>query len=386
MRQSKSRFARVAAAIGLTAVMSFGLAACSSDGGSGGGSGAGAAASGEGSGSLEGGGQTIVMFMPSTATIYQSDEAASVKAEAEELGFEVKIFENKTDQTEQDQQVQQFIATGEVPAAFIWWPSNSQAGINSSRLLSQIAPVFQVNQSVLPEGEEYITAYAGVRAYGIGETAGDMLEAAREEALAAGKQLHSEEGNLIEITFPAGYQSGIDRHDGMLASTEDAPFNLLASEPTAAGFDSQGAFDIASQVIPKFSSEGIDFVFAQNLSMAAGVVTALEQNGLTPGEDVWVIAGNDAGDKTPLLNGQVYSAVIQSPVVEGKLIIQTVAKYLASGEVTDDVVNLELEATEPELTADAPAKTTYMPNPPIRLADIEGFEFWGLSYEELGSQ
>ncbi len=384
MRQSTSRLVRVAAAIGLTAVMGFGLAACSSDGTSAGGGSTSAA--GEGTGSLNGDGKTIVMFMPSTATIYQSDEAASVKAEAEKLGYEVKIFENKTDQTEQDQQVQQFIATGEVPAAFVWWPSNSQAGINSSRLLSQIAPVFQVNQSVLPEGEDYITAYAGVRAYGIGETAGEMLKAAREDALAAGKQLHSEEGNLIEITFPAGYQSGIDRHDGMLAATEDEPFDLLASEPTAAGFDSQAAFDIASQVIPKFSSEGIDFVFAQNLSMAAGVVTALEQNGLTPGEDVWVIAGNDAGDKTPLKNGKVYSAVIQSPVVEGKLIIQTVAKYLASGEVTDEVVNLELEPAEPELTADPPAKTTYMPNPPIRLADIDGFEFWGLGYEQLGSQ
>jgi ABC-type sugar transport system substrate-binding protein len=382
MRHTKSRFsraARIASALGLTAVLGMGLVACAPD--------AATPEPGESSsGSLDGNGQTIVMFMPSTATIYQSDEAASIKEETAKLGFEVKIFENKTDQTEQDQQVQQFIATGEVPAAFIWWPSNSKAGINSSRLLSQIAPVFQVNQSVLPEGEEYITAYAGVRAYGIGESAGEMLKAAREEAIAAGAELHSEEGNLIEITFPAGYQSGIDRHDGMTKATEDEPFNLLASEPTAAGFDSQAAFDIASQVIPKYLDEGVDFVFAQNLSMAAGVVTALEQNGLTPGKDVWVIAGNDAGDKTPLLNGKVYSAVIQSPVIEGKLIIQTVAKYLAAGEVTDDVVNLELDAEEPELTADAPAKTTYMPNPPIRVDDIEGFTFWGLTYEQLGSQ
>ena len=203
MRQTKSqfsRFARITSALGLTAVLGMGLAACAPD--------TATPAPGESSssGSLDGNGQTIVMFMPSTATIYQSDEAASIKEETAKLGFEVKIFENKTDQTEQDQQVQQFIATGEVPAAFIWWPSNSKAGINSSRLLSQIAPVFQVNQSVLPEGEEYITAYAGVRAFGIGESAGEMLKAAREEAIAAGAELHSEEGNLIEITVPAGYQ------------------------------------------------------------------------------------------------------------------------------------------------------------------------------------
>jgi ABC-type sugar transport system substrate-binding protein len=382
MRQSTSPFARtarIASALGLSAVLTLGVAACTPQA-------VAPQTSEAGSGSLEGDGRTLVVFMPSTATIYQADMAASLRAETKELGFEAKIFENKTDQTEQDQQVQQFLATGETPAAFIWWPSNAKAGINSSRLLSAVAPVFQVNQAVLPEGEEYITAYAGVRAYGIGESAGEMLKAAREDAVSAGKKLHSDKGNLIEITFPAGYQSGIDRHEGMLSATKDAPFDVLTSEPTAAGFDSQAAFDIASKVIPKYLDGGIDFVFAQNLSMAAGVATALEQNGLIPGKDVLVVAGNDAGDKKPLLDGRIYSAVIQSPVIEGKLIVRTAAKYLASKEVTDETVFLELDADAPKVTPDAPAKNTFMPNPPIRVSDIDGFKFWGLTYEQLGSQ
>jgi ABC-type sugar transport system substrate-binding protein len=371
---------KMIAVVGAGALVA-GLAACSSE--------SPAPAGTEGtssSGEINGEGKTIVVFMPSTATIYQSDWAGSARAEAERLGYEIKIFENKTDQTEQDQQVQQFLATGEVPAAFIWWPSNSQAGINSSRLLSQVAPVIQTNQAVLEEGEEYITAYAGVRAFGIGETMGEMATTAREEREADGVELSSDEGNVLEFTFPAGYQSGIDRHDGFLEATSDAPFNILQSEPNITGFDSQATFETASQVIPKFLGEGIDIVLAQNLSMAAGAVTALEQNGLTPGEDVLVIAGNDAGDKTPLLDGKVYSAVIQSPVIEGKLAVQTVARYVATGEVTDEEVFLELEAEEPELTATPPAKVTYMPNPAIRVEDIDGFQFWGLTYEELGSQ
>lgn len=381
MRHSllRNRLARTALAAAGVSALVLGLAACQSE----------TPAEPEttsGSGEINGDGQTIVVFMPSTATIYQSDWAGSARAEAARLGFEIKIFENKTDQTEQDQQVQQYLATGEVPAAFIWWPSNSQAGINSSRLLSQIAPVIQTNQAVLPEGEEYITAYAGVRAFGIGESMGEMAKVARDEIVANGGQLASPEGNVLEFTFPAGYQSGIDRHDGFIEATSDAPFNLLQSEPNITGFDSQATFETASQVIPKFLSQGIDIVLAQNLSMAAGAVTALEQNGLTPGEDVLVIAGNDAGDKTPLLEGKVYSAVIQSPVIEAKLAIQTVARYLATGEVTDDTVYLELEAEEPELTATPPAKVTYMPNPPIRVSDIDGFRFWGLTYQELGSQ
>lgn len=343
----------------------------------------GTAAVAQGSSELNGDGQTIVVFMPSTATIYQSDWAGSVRAETERLGFEVKIFENKTDQTEQDQQVQQFLATGEEVAAFIWWPSNSKAGINSSRLLSRVAPVIQSNQAVLPEGEEFITAYAGVNAFGIGESMGEMASVVREER---GADFKSPEGNVLEFTFPAGYQSGIDRSNGFAEATQDRPFNILQSEPNITGFDSQATFQTASQVIPKFREQGIDIVTAQNLSMAAGAVSALEQNGYTPGEDVIVIAGNDAGDKTPLLEGKVYSAVIQSPVIEGKLAVQTVARYLATGEVTDEVIYLELEAEQPELTATPPAKTTYMPNPPIRPEDIDGFRFWGLTYQELGTQ
>lgn len=372
-----SRTRKVLAVVAAGALL-LGASACSS-----GDSGSEPGAAGQSTGSLEGNGQSIVVFMPSTATIYQSDFAASAREEAKRLGYEIKIFENKTDQTEQDQQVQQFIATGETPAAFIWWPSNAQAGINSSRLLSQVAPVIQTNQAVLPEGEEYITAYAGVRAFGIGESMGEMAKTAREEA---GSALHSPEGNTLEFTFPAGYQSGIDRSDGFQEATKDAPFNLLQKEPNIQGFDSQATFNTASQVVPKFLGEGIDFVLAQNLSMAAGAVTALEQNGLTPGKDVYVIAGNDAGDKTPLLEGKVYSAVVQSPVIEGKLAVQTVARYVATGEVTDETVYLELEPEAPELKAEPPAKVTYMPNPPIRLQDIDGFKFWGLSYQELGSQ
>jgi ABC-type sugar transport system substrate-binding protein len=375
MTQRKG-FLRAAVSIFGAGVLVASMVACASD--------APAPAESEGAttGELDGGGKSIVAFMPSTATIYMKDWADSAKAEAKELGYELKIFENKSDQTEEDQQVQQFLATGEVPAAFIWWPANAKAGINSSRLLSQVAPVIQTNQAVLPEGEEFITAYAGVRAYGIGEAMGEMAAQARSEIA----ELHAPEGNVLEFTFPAGYQSGIDRQEGFKDATEDEPFNILQSEPNAQGFDSQGTFETASQVIPKFLGEGIDIVTAQNLSMAAGAITALEQNGLTPGEDVLVIAGNDAGDKTPLLDGKVYSAVIQSPVIEGKLAVQTVARYVATGEVTDETGNLELTAEAPELEATPPAKVTYMPNPAIRADEIDSFEFWGLTYQELGSQ
>jgi ribose transport system substrate-binding protein len=367
------------AVLSLFAVLLLGsLAACS-------GSGSGGGSKIEGTGKLEGDGKLIVAFIPSTATPYIGSWWKSTEAEAKRLGYDIKKYENKTDQTTQDQQVQQYLASPDKDlSAFIWWPSNAQAGIASSAQLSAVAPVIQTNQSVRPEGKKYITAYAGVNAHEIGVSMGTMAKQARDEWVAKGQKLHSAGGNVLEFTFPSGYQSGIDRHEGFLDGTKDKPFNVLQTEPTVTSFDAASTLTAASPVIAKYRGK-IDIVVAQNLGMASGVITALEQNGYHPGKDVLVIAGNDAGDKTNLQNGKVYSAVIQSPAVEGRLAVDTVAQYLATGKVTKKTVNLEVSADAPKLAVEAPAEVTFMPDPPIQWKDTAAFRLWGLAYDQLGS-
>jgi ABC-type sugar transport system substrate-binding protein len=384
MTQTKFRSLRglrAATATGAAILLGLSLTSCSVDS-----TGAGTGGSLQGTGSLNGGGKTIVVFMTSTASVYAADYAKSVRAEAGKLGYTVKIFENKIDQTEEDQQVQQYLASGEVPAAVIWWPSNAKAGIASSRLLSKVAPVIQSNQPIVPGGEEYISAYVGASSDIVGKNMATLAMSARDEAKKAGKALHSAGGNMLAFTWPAGYQSGIARHKAFLDATAAAPFDILQTEPNASGFDAQSAFQAASPVIPKFAGKGIDFVTTQSLGMAGGVITALEQNNLIPSKDLTVIAGADSGSKAPLLSGKVYGAVVQSGIIEGSLAVQTAAKYLAAGKAEDKTLTLEATPDAPELTVEAPAKTTYMPTPPIRAAEIGAFRLWGLSYEQLGTQ
>jgi len=325
--------------------------------------------------------KSLVMFMPSTANVYLAAAAAAARTEAAKNGYTLTVIENNFDQVEQDQQVQQYLASGGKPAAFLWWPATSAAGVNSNRQLAQVAPVIQWNQAIVPSAVPFVKAYAGVSDTGIGKVAGEQALKARDAAVEAGLQLHSPGGNLLEFGFAAGYQASVERHDAFTAATASAPFNLLHNEP--AGFDAQAAYRAASQIVPKYLAEGIDFVYCESNDLCVGVLTALEQNGLTPGKDVYVVAGTFSGDKQPLRDKLFSSTALQSPVIEGQLVIRTGIQYLRTGEVKPGTFQVPPDPTDPGLSDDPPYQATYMPNPAITPETIDTLRIWGLDINQL---
>jgi ABC-type sugar transport system substrate-binding protein len=367
--------AAAAAVLGLAACSSGGSAAQSSSG----------STSGTASGSLNGGGKTIVMFTPTQANTYIAGDLKGAREEAAKLNYKLTIYQNNFDQSQEDQQVQQFLASGVKPAAIIWWPSSEQAGINDTRLLSRIAPIIQINQGVSESGAQYVKAYAGVSDDAIGTIAGQEALKARTAYLAAGNKLHGSGGNLLEFSFNTGYEAGVVRSTSFLAATKSAPFTMLRNEPALGTLDAADGFSTGSQIVPEYRSKGIDFVYAQNLDMAGGVVKALEQNGLTPGKNVEVIAGNCSGNLQPLENGSVYSAVVQPPIIEGELAIRTAAQYLATGKVIPGSTTLAASPTEPAVTDTAPYAATYLPVGALTKANLASLEIWGLTGTTLCS-
>ena len=362
----------------LAACVALVLSGCSSSAGGGG-----AADSVAGTGSVTGDGGLLMVFMPSTSNVYLKAAAESIKTEADELDYEVKIVENDFDQTEQDQQVQEWLASAEEAEAVLFWPASAAAATNSIRQLSAKAPVIQWNQLVQDDAREFVSAYAGVSDLAMGRQAGVDALGALEELTASGRQWRGPGGkpNLIEIRFTAGYAAGDDRQTSFAEETGDA-FNVLAVEATPT-VDAQGGFAAASQVIPQYLDEGIDFVYTHSNDVANGVVQALEQNGLKPGEDVIVVAGTSSGDLTNLRSGKIWSAVLQPPVIEGQLVVRTAAQLLAAGEPTSGETTLPPDAEKPELTADPPSETTFMMSPQVTAENIDTIQIWGMSFEEL---
>lgn len=366
--------------IALAAALAVGIAGCST--------GTSTSSGGEqteGTGSLDGEGGLIKIFMPTTSNVYLAAAAKAAEAEAAELGFTSSVVENNFSQTEQDQQIQEWLATGEEAVAVAVWPASAANATASIRALSRVAPVLQFNQLIDPSAEEFIAiGMAGVSDIGIGDQAGKDTLAQIEKLTAEGYEFQGPDGlpNVLEISLGSGdYAAGEDRHNAFMDIVE-GKVNFLGREGSTE-FDAQGAFKAASTAIPKYLSEGIDIIYVQTNDMGNGVVQAAEQNGLKPGEDVFLMTGTSSGSTANLREGKITTAVLQSPVIEGTLVVDSIAKYLATGEVVDETITIDSDEEKPELAVEAPSRVTFMMNPSVTAENIDSFKIWGFDFSAL---
>lgn len=371
---------RLAVLIG-TLLLALFLVACGDDDDSGGGNGGGGAASEEG-GSIQGDGEEIVMFTMTSSNVYGANQIAGAKQEAEALGYKLRVYENTFSQPEQDQQVQQYIASGADPAAIIWWPWIRDAGLNSVRQLARLAPVVQMTQPPDEASQPHVTAYAGANQTLIGETLGEMMLQAREEARKSGAKFKSPNGNLLVFQHPEGEFTGTARFEAFQEVTADEPFNVIHTEYGAN--DPETGYEKGSQVIPRFKGE-FDFLFISNQQAANGIIRALKENGIAPGKDAWLVSGDCSGSLEAVKNGETFGTGIQPAAVEGRLAVRTAAKLIANdGETQGEEKQYEVEAEAPPVDPAPPAKFNYMPHAPaVGPEGIRETRIWGLTADEI---
>lgn len=331
---------------------------------------------------VSGNGKELVMFTITASNVYGANQIKGAEAEAEKLGYKLTVFQNNFSQPEQDQQVQQYIASGAQPAAIIFWPWVADAAINDVRQLSQLAPVIQLTQEPNEQSWPYVQAYSGANQILIGKTVGEMLLEAREAAKAAGMEFKSPEGNLIIFQHPEGEKTGTERYKGMMEATKDAPFNEIHLEYGANSPET--GYEIGSQVIPKFKGQ-FDFMWVSNQQAANGIIRALKENGIEPGKDVWIVSGDCSGSLDAVKNGETFGTGIQPAAVEGALAVRTAAKLIANeGKVEGDIVQMEVAAEAPEVDSAPPAKYNYMPHAPaIGAEGVANTKIWGYSADEI---
>jgi ABC-type sugar transport system substrate-binding protein len=340
--------------------------------------------------SLDGGGKAVTVLMPSTTNNYLAEWVRGLQAAAEANNYTVKIIENNFDQAEQDTQVQQEIASGEKPAIYVFWPADSKAGVASLRQLAQTdVPVVVANQPPPPEAEEFMAFYSGVDDYFNGQVSGELMLKARDAAKAAGKQLASENGNLLEIKFAPGYQASEARTAGFTDATKDAPFDVLASE--YAGFDNEAGYNTTSQLIAANKSKGIDFLYAHNDALAAGAIQAIKEAGLVPGKDIWVVGGTCHGDLSALEDGEQFGSGLQAARLEGQGVLLDVARYFANGETVNDGKFYGEPTAEPPTETGPISRYNYIPNPGVQFTSdptenkrlLDETMLWGDSMRNL---
>ena len=372
---------RLAVLIGML-VLAAGLVACGDDDDDGGGGGGGAAEESAGSGSIKGNGEEIVMFTMTTSNVYGAVQVAGAREEAEALGYKLKVYENNFSQPEQDQQVQQYLASGAKPPAIIYWPWIRDAGANSARQLARLAPVVQMTQPPDEPTKPHITAYAGANQTLIGQTQGEMMLEAREAARKDGVKFKSKGGNLLVIQFAESEYTGQARWAAFEEATADEPFDVIHIEYGAN--DPETGYEKGSQVIPRFKGE-FDFLYVSNQQAANGVIRALKENGIKPGKDVRIVSGDCSGSLEAVKNGETFATGIQSGAVEGRVAVRTAAKLIANdGKTEGEEIQFEVEAEAPAIDPGPPAKYNFMPHAPaIGAEGIAATTVWGLTADEI---
>jgi ABC-type sugar transport system substrate-binding protein len=370
---------RLAILIGLVLV-AVGVTACGGDDDSDNGDSGGEAS--QGSGSLKGDGKELVMFTMTSSNVYGANQISGAKKEAEKLGYKLKVYENTFSQPEQDQQVQQYVASGAQPAAIIWWPWVRDAGLNSLRQLERLAPVVQMTQPPDEPSKELVTAYAGANQTLIGETLGKMMIEAREAARKDGAKFKSKNGNLLVFQHPEGEFTGTARWAAFEDVTKDEPFKEIHTEYGAN--DPETGYEKGSQIVPKYKGQ-FDFLFISNQQAANGIIRALKENGITPGKDVWLVSGDCSGSLEAVKNGETFGTGIQPAAVEGALAVRTAAKLVANDAKTEgEEVQYEVEAEPPPIEPGPPAKYNYMPHAPaVGPEGIAKTKIWGQTADQI---
>jgi ribose transport system substrate-binding protein len=254
----------------------------------------------------------------------------SMLDEAETRGYEM-IFDpgTKSDPAEQVERMQALIDE-KVDAIFI--APHDEVTLAPSVVEARRAciPVFVIDRAVddtiaIP-GEDYV-AYLGSDFY-------------TEGVLTAEWMLDNIEGdlNVIELEGTIGSSPGVQRKLGFDERVEDeGRVTILHSE--SADFDEILAYDATLRLIPGYPEANV--IYSHNDGMSFGVITALEELGLVPGEDIHILSIDGTVKATEYLISGEIDVVVECNPKFGPVAFDTMEAYARGDNVPLEVFNVD---------------------------------------------
>lgn len=323
----------------------------------------------------------VVFFGLTQQNPYVAQWHEGARDQAEEYGWTLRYVESQNSQQQQDGQITQLLGSPDEPLGIILAPFQGEAAAASMQAIKNAGiPLIIIDAEPPADQEELFDIYTGANDLLSAETSADLLASAAD---GAGIEL---EGGLI-IGCPWDWEGCSRRRDAF----PDALANVAPDAEIVAAYPSEGfgpaeGYDVAAQVVPA-ESGNFNFVYTLNDAIGDGVIQALRENNLVPGEDVLVVGGTCLGTATNqmVIDGEMAGTAVQSPYVEGQLTVINLAQYLNNGgEVLEG--STDVSPDEPPSLDEPPHKFNYMPNPAVESeADFGDVTIWGRTAEELCS-
>lgn len=290
-------------AIGLTALMMVG---CSGE---------------AGKGSAEGEQLDICYITAAESHAYATPANKAFQAAAKEAGVKVTLLSQDFDVQTGTEQLNTCI--GRNPDGIVLWPLDPQAYV-PGLVSAQDAgiPVVLINTPMGEDAEGLYASFTGPDVYEEGELAAEAMEEALEGA-----------GNVVIIAGQAGNGTTTGRTDGFNERLSDLDSGIEVLQTVNADFDQQKALEKSRDLITRFGDD-IDGVYANDDTMARGFIDAWTEAGKSL-EDMPAIVGiNGQKDAFEAIKEGYYTAtIVQSPVEDGELALETIVKVANGGKV-----------------------------------------------------
>lgn len=257
----------------------------------------------------------------------------SVEAQAEELGYKVEVFDGQNVASNQPSQVEDVIQKGF--DAIIINPADENSTANAlQEAIDKDIPVITIDRQV--EGVEGILSYLVTDNLKGGELAGEWLAAYLPEG-----------GNVIHVEGTIGTAPQRERGGGFLSvidpkQNQDSKFTIL--DTVVGDFSMAPAENVMTDMLVKHKD--IDVVFAQNDTMAVGIVQAIENAGRQ--DDGIIVIGFDGAEEAFKLieEGKMATTAVQDFNFIGKEAVNFVDNYLKNGKKPEPHVLVDVYMAE----------------------------------------
>ncbi|MBK0418679.1 sugar ABC transporter substrate-binding protein [Leucobacter sp. CSA1] len=298
-------------------------------------SGGGAADGGSSGDAADGDGKEICYITAAESHAYATPANKAFQEAADEAGAKVTMLSQDFDVQTGTEQLTTCI--GRNPDGIVLWPLDPQAYI-PGLIQAQSAgiPVVLINTPMDDEALDLVESFTGPDVYEEGKLSADAMI----EALGG-------EGKVVIIGGQAGNATTTGRTDGFTDQIEAEGADIEVLQTVNADFDQQKALVASRDLITRFGDD-IDGVYANDDTMARGFL------------DAWAEAGRDMDAIPPVVGingqqdafesikaGQFYATIVQSPVEDGKLALDTIIKA-ANGEQVDDRLPIPLTVVTAE--------------------------------------
>jgi ribose transport system substrate-binding protein len=261
---------------------------------------------------------------------WRDANTASMLDEADKRGYEM-VFDpgTKPDAAEQVARMQALI-DAKVDAIFV--AAHDETVLAPSVVAARRAciPTFlvdrAVDESIAIPGEDYVAYLAS-----------DF----REEGVLAAKWLIEKTGgmaNIIELEGTVGSSPGVLRKEGFDETIADQDgMKILASE--SADFNEDKAYEATKRLVKAHPT--VDVIYSHNDGMSFGVVTALEEMGKVPGEDILIVSIDGTKKATEyILDGKI-GVVVECNPKFGPIAFDTMESYARGEKVPLRVDNVD---------------------------------------------